>query len=194
MANEEFHLREGSPEDFPILARIDASVATDWVLYIERSGGATEGTVEFTWRQVKPAGSRRGIDTTVSLDELKTEWRRSDRLLIAEVDGVAAGYLMLGENWNKTAELTLIIVDSVSRRFGIGRRFIREAEAYANKRNLRGLQWEVQNDNRNAIEFAISQGFRTTGFHDALYRNDDLARQDAPDFQGIALYLTKAIT
>lgn len=193
MANDGFQVREGSPEDFPALARIDGSVSTGWVLYIERSGGHAEQTLGFTWRQVKPAGSKRRIDTTESLSELETEWKRSGRLLIAEVNGVAAGFLMLGENWNKTAELTLIIVDSASRRRGIGRRFVQEAEAYAKERKLRALQWEVQNDNRDAIEFALSQGFHIAGFSDAFYRNDDLARQAAPDFRGIALFLTKTL-
>ena len=193
MAKDGFRLREGSADDFPALARIDGSASTDWVLNIERSGSQAEQTLKFTWRQMKPAGSRRRIDTTESQDELEVEWKRSDRLLIAEVDGVAVGCLMLAENWNKTAELTLIIVDSASRRHGIGRRFVQEAEAYARERTLRGLQWEAQNDNRDAIEFALSQGFRIAGFHDALYRNDDLDQQAAADFRGIALFLTKVV-
>ena len=193
MAQDGFQLREGSADDFPALARIDGNASTDWVLNIERSGSQAEQTLKFTWRQVKPAGSRRRIDTTESQDELEVEWKRSDRLLIAEVDGVAVGCLMLAENWNKTAELTLIIVDSASRRQGIGRRLVQEAEAYARERTLRGLQWEAQNDNRDAIEFALSQGFRIAGFHDALYRNDDLDQQAAADFRGIALFLTKVV-
>ena len=193
MPKDGVHVREGSPADFPALSRIDGSLSTDWVLHIERRGSPTEQTLQFTWRQVKAAGSKRRIDTAESLEELQTEWKRSDRLLIAEVDGAAVGCLMLGENWNKTAELTLIIVDSAHRRRGIGRRFVQEAAAYARKRALRALQWEAQNDNREAIEFGLSQGFRIAGFHDALYRKDDLARQDAPDFRGIALFLTKTL-
>jgi len=193
MANDDFQLREGSPKDFPALARIDASVSTEWVIHIERKGEQPEQRLDFTWRQAKPAGSQRRIGTDGIVEELETEWKRSDRLHIAEMNDVAAGYLMLGENWNKTPELTLIIVDRASRRRGIGRRFVQEAEAYARERRLRGLQWEVQNDNRDAIQFALSQGFRVAGFHDALYRNDDLARQTAPDFQGMALFLTKTL-
>lgn len=193
MAKDGFHLREGSSKDFPALARIDGSISTEWVLYIERSGGPTEQKLEFAWRQVKPGGSRRRVTPDESLDELETEWKRSDRLFIAEVDGVAAGCLMLAENWNKTAELTLIIVASASRRRGIGRRFVQEAEAYARERTLRGLQWEAQNDNRDAIDFALSQGFRIAGFHDALYRNQELAGQRTTDFRGIALFLAKAL-
>ena len=94
-------------------------------------------------------------------------------------------------NWNRTAEIALIIVDRAHRGRGIGGRFVAEAESFARERSLRAVQWEVQNDNRRAIEFALARGFRIAGFHDALYRNDDLDRQRAPDFRGIALYLTK---
>ena len=193
MADVGFQLREGSPEDFPALSRIDGSASTEWILHVNRSGEPDEQTIELKWRQIKPAGSSRRIDPAESLDELHIEWKRSDRLLIADVDGDVAGCLMLGENWNKTAELTLILVDAAHRRQGIGQRLVQEAEGYARDRGLRALQWEVQNDNRDAIEFALAQGFRIAGFHDALYHNDDLGQQEAPDFRGIALFLTKAV-
>ncbi len=193
MAHVGLQLREGSLEDFPALSRIDGNVSTEWVLHVDRSGESDEQTIELKWRRVKPAGSERHIDTAESLDELQIEWKRSDRLLIAEVDGGAAGCLMLGENWNKTAELTLILVDAAHRRQGIGQRFVEQAEGYARDRGLRALQWEIQNDNRDSIEFALAQGFRIAGFHDALYRNDDLDQQEATDFRGIAVFLTKPL-
>ena len=193
MADVDLQLREGSPEDFPALSRIDGSASTEWVLHVARSGEPDEQTIELKWRRVKPAGSNRRIDAAESLEELHIEWKRSDRLVIAEAGGDVAGCLMLGESWNKTAELTLILVDAAQRRQGIGQRFVQEAEGYARDRGLRALQWEVQNDNRDAIEFALAQGFRIAGFHDALYRNDDLDQQEAADFRGIAVFLTMAI-
>jgi ribosomal protein S18 acetylase RimI-like enzyme len=84
-------------------------------------------------------------------------------------------------------------VDAAHRRRGLGRAFVVEAERYARERGLRALQWEAQTDNRNAIEFALANGFRIAGFHDALYRNDDLPRKEAQHFRGIALFLTKPI-
>jgi ribosomal protein S18 acetylase RimI-like enzyme len=194
MANDGISLREGSPKDFAALSGIDGSVPNDWVLHIARHGGPAELDIQLRWQQVKTAGSRRRVDTAESLDELHTEWKRSDRLLIANVDGDVAGCLMLGQNWNRTAELTLVIVDRAHRRKGIGQRFVEQAEAYARERGLRALQWEAQNDNRTAIDFALARGFRIAGFHDALYRNDDLDQQETADFRGIALYLTKPVT
>ncbi len=187
-----FTLREGSPADFPALARLDGSFPNEWVLIIERSGPAAEHDISLRWRQTKPPGSVR--NPNVDEGEIAGEWQRADKLLVAQVEGTPAGYLMLGTNWNRTAEIALIIVDATYRRRGIGRRFLEEAEAYARQRGLRALQWEVQTDNRNAIEFALAHGFRIAGFHDALYRNDDLARQTEADFRGIALYLTKPVS
>lgn len=194
MVDHGFQVRDGSPGDFAALSRIDGSISTEWVLHVERSGEPDEQTIELKWRRVKQAGSRRGIDADDSVDELQTEWQRSDHLIVAEEDGKAIGYLMLGENWNKTAEVTLLLVDTAHRRRGIGRRFVQEAETYARDRGLRALQWEAQSDNRDAIEFALAQGFRIAGFHDALYRNDGYGRQNATDFRGIAVFLTKPLT
>jgi len=193
---DRLRLREGSSEDLPALAQVDGSFSNEWVLYLKRRGDPVEQTVELRWRKVKRAGGRRGTtteDVEGELEELRSELQRSERLIIAEVDGRVVGYLMLGTNWNGTAELAMIIVDAGYRRRGWGQRFIQEAEAYARERGLRALQWEVQNDNRNAIEFAVSQGFRIAGFHDALYRNRDAERQLAPDFRGLALFLTKGV-
>ena len=191
MPGDWFRLREGSSEELPALTKVDGSFSNEWVLYLERRGGPIEQTIELRWRKVKAEGSRRGLET--DMDELTRELERSERLVIAEADGRVAGYLMLGTNWNRTAELCLIIVDAGYRRRGLGQRFVQEAEAYARERGLRALQWETQTDNRNAIEFAVSQGFRIAAVHDALYRNRDLERQAEPDFRGLAVFLTKEL-
>lgn len=191
MPDSRLRLREGSSEDLPALAKVDGSFSNEWVLYLERRGGPMEQTIELRWRKVRPESSRRG--SQMDVDELTGELGRSERLVIAEGKGRIAGYLMLGTNWNHTAELCLIIVDADCRRRGLGRRFVQEAEAYARERGLRALQWEVQTDNRNAIEFAVSQGFRIAGLHDALYGNRGLERQSEVDFRGLAVFLTKEL-
>lgn len=192
-----FRLREGSSEDLSALTKVDSSFSNEWVLYLERRGGPIEQTIELRWRKVKPAGSRREFadltDLRGELEELRRELQRSEHLLIAEADGHVVGYLMLGMNWNRTAEMVLINVDVAYRRRGLGRRFVQEAEIYARERGLRAVQWETQTDNRNAIEFAISQGFRIAGLHDALYHNRDLEKQPAPDFRGLAVLLTREL-
>lgn len=194
MAAPGFDLREGSEADLASLAEIDDRFSSEWVLFLERSGDAVEQSIALRWRRAKPEGSTRsfGFDHNELLAALHRDFTAS-RLVIAESDGRAAGYLMLRESWNRGAELVAIIVDRQQRRLGMGRRFLGEAESFAREHGLRALQWEAQTDNRNAIEFAVSQGFRLAGINDALYRNDDLERQEAEDFRGIAVFLTKPL-
>ncbi len=184
-------LREGSPDDFLALARIDGSIPKDWVLYVDRRGGPGELGFDLRWRQTKESGSVR--DPLFDEDTLQSEWKYCDRLVVAEEDGQAVGYAMLGEKWNRTAEITIISVHRPSRGRGIGGRLVAEAEEYGRERGLRAVQWEAQNDNRVAIEFALARGFRIAGFHDALYRDDDLERQEASDYLGLAVFLTKPL-
>ena len=191
MARNWFRLREGSSKDLPALTRVDGSFSNEWLLYLQRRGGPIEQTLELRWRKVRPAGSRRSFE--VDVVTLRSDLQRSERLIAAEADRRVVGYLMLATNWNRTAELVAIIVDAAYRRRGLGRRFVQEAEAYARKRSLRALQWEAQTDNRDAIEFAVSQGFRVAAVHDALYHNRGYERQLAPDFRGPAVLLTKEL-
>ncbi len=192
MAGERFVLREGSEADLPALLKIDSSFSNEWLLYIQRRGGPIEQTTELRWLKVRPEGSRRQFLTDV--DDLSEELQRVERFLIATDKDDIVGYLALKANWNRTAEIDLIIVDAAQRRRGLGRRFVEGAEAFARERGLRALQWEAQNDNRDAIEFALAQGFRIAGFHDALYGNRGYDRQLAPDFRGLALFLVKELS
>ena len=191
MSESEFRFREGSSADLPSLARLEGSFSDEWVLYLEQEGGPIEQTVTRRWRKTKPDGSRQ--DLRMDLEELATELDRSERLIIAEHDGRIAGYLMLKTNWNRTTEIAVVIVDLAYRRRGLGRLFLQASESYARERSLRAIQWEAQTDNRNAIEFAISHGFRIAGYHDALYHNRGFERQNAGDFRGLAIFLTREL-
>lgn len=188
MTDSGFRLREGSSEDLPALVALDSSFNNEWVLWLERRGAPFEQVIELQWRHVRPTGSRRRFEEDV--EHLASDLQRSERLIIAESEGRIVGYLMLGTNWNHTAELVAIIVDDAYRRRGLGRRLVQEAESFARARGLRALQWEVQTDNRNGIEFAVSQRFRIAGFHDALYHSRGYEQQGEPSFRGLAVFLT----
>jgi len=191
MANPWFQLREGSVADLPALASLDSSFSNEWVLHLDRLGGPIEQTIELRWRRAKPAGSTRRFE--VDDDYPAADHGQHARFLVAESDGRLVGYLRLREKWNGTAEIESIVVDLPYRRHGLGRRLVEEAEAYARERDLRAVEWETQTDNRAAIEFALAQGFRIAGFHDALYRNRGHEEQLEPDFRGLAVFLTKEL-
>jgi ribosomal protein S18 acetylase RimI-like enzyme len=189
--SEAFSLRPGTSDDLPSLAALDSSFRSDWVLIVERGSDAIEQTIGLRWRKVKPDGSTRRVPGEA--ESLAEATGQARRFVVAVVDGSIAGYLLVRQQWNNTAEIDEIIVDAPQRGLGIGRAFVQEAEAFARERGLRAVQWETQTDNRQAIEFAVAHGFRIAGFHDAFYRNDDLERQASPDFQGIAVFMTKAL-
>ncbi len=191
MAGERFALREGSEADLPALARLDSSFSNEWLLHLQPRGGGVEQNIELRWRKMRPTGSTRrfeGAETALHTDS--GGW---DRLVVATAGRKPVGYVALRAQWNNTAEIAAIIIDAAYRRRGLGRRFVQAAEAFARKRGLRAVQWEVQNDNRDAIEFALAQGFRIAGFHDGLYENRGYSRQLAPDFRGLALFLAKEL-
>jgi ribosomal protein S18 acetylase RimI-like enzyme len=192
MAAADFTFREGSGTDLTALVALDSSFNSEWVLYLERHGGAIEQTVDLRWRKARPAGSHRQFETSV--ERLARHLSRSECLVIGETNGDVAGYLMLATNWwNQTAEVVEVLVDLNYRGQGLGKLFVELAETFARERRLRALQWEAQNDNRHAIEFACSQGFRIAGFHDAYYENRGYERQDAVDSIGLAIFLTREL-
>ena len=198
MATVAWKLRAGRESDLPALAKLDSSFSNEWVLYLDRHGGAVEQTIELRWRKVRPGGRRRALgadlhDIEAVVDDLRQDFERSQRVVVAEKGRRVIGYLMLGEQWNRTAEVNGIMVDAPYRRRGLGGRFVREAEAFARRRKLRAVHWEAQTDNRDAIEFAISQGFRIAGFNDALYENRGHEQQLAAGFRGLAVFLVKEL-
>lgn len=174
------------------MAALDSSFNSEWVLYLERHGGPIEHTFDLRWRRVKPMASRRRFEESV--ERLARHLRRCERLTVGEQNGQLAGYLMLGMNsWNQTAEVVEILVDLKFRAQGLGKLLVGRAEKFAREHGLRAIQWEAQNDNRSAIEFACSQGFRVAGLHDAYYENRGYTRQAAPDFVGLAVFLTREL-
>jgi hypothetical protein len=58
---------------------------------------------------------------------------------------------------------------------------------------MRGIFWEAQNDNYDAINFALRRGFAFVGFNDSSYINENRSRQRDPDFRGIAVFLYWAV-
>jgi ribosomal protein S18 acetylase RimI-like enzyme len=192
VASAGWKLRAGTKEDYPAIARIESSFSNEWLLHLRRYGDPVQQTIELRWRKARPAGSTRDfrVDEAALADELNV----CDRLLVAVVGQRVIGYLALKKNWNNTAELGAIIVDRKHREQGIGKRFVIEAERFARGRRLRALQWEAQTDNRQAIEFAVGQGFRIAGHHDALYRNRGDRQQLDAGFQGIAVFMVKELS
>jgi ribosomal protein S18 acetylase RimI-like enzyme len=182
-------LRDAGPHDIDDLLRIDRSIATDRVLTVELSGPAPEHGVALRWERTKPVGSTRTPECDRA--ELLREMDRPERFWVAHLDGRAAGFAILKRmDWHpSTGFIQEIYVDRFCRKQGVASALVEAMKRCATERGLRGILWEAQNDNFDAIEFALRRGFAFAGFNDSMYRNGDRERQRDPDFLGIAVFL-----
>jgi len=96
------------------------------------------------------------------------ERTRPDDVLIAEVDGVVAGYAKLGRSitlpsHQHVLELNGLSVDPNRRRLGVGRQLIEAAVEEARSRGARKLSLRVLGTNTNARKLYESCGFVVEG-------------------------------
>ncbi len=65
---------------------------------------------------------------------------------------------------------------------------------HAGQRTLGGQETLALRQSQDIRMAVVNHQGLFAGFHDALYRNDDLDQQEATDFRGIAVFLTKPLT
>ena len=186
----DFSIRQGAEADVPACLRIDSSIASDWVLYVERLGTEPELSLRLRWRRVAE-GRRR--DFVLNEDFFRCRLERGARLLVAEVDATIRGRMLVADKWNRTLEVIDAAVDRPYRGRGLGKALLAEAWRIAAEGGLRAVSWEAQTDNREAIEFVLANGFRLSGLDHMLYDSDGYERQLAPQFRGLALFFTLAV-
>lgn len=141
------------------------------------------------WTPTKASGARRTHH--YEREEFAKDVATSDRFWVAEVDGRIIGCLILRriDLHPTTGDITQIYVDLPYRGRGVGNALVETMKAHAQEQALRGIFWEAQTDNYDAIHFALHHGFAFAGFNLAHYRNDDAARQRDADFRGVAIFL-----
>jgi N-acetylglutamate synthase-like GNAT family acetyltransferase len=182
-------IREGQLEDVDACLSLDGSFPSDRVLVVDPRGSPPELDIALRWQQIKPAGSRRRH--FYGRDEFLSEIEKAERFWVAEVDGAVAGCALLrGIDWHPTTgDIVFIYVDLARRGEGVGTALVEAMQAQARDQSLRGIFWEAQTDNFQAIKFALSHGFAVAGLNLAFYSNEDFARQRAEDSRGIAIFL-----
>lgn len=186
----DFSIRQGGEADITACLAIDSSIATDWVLCLERLGAEPELSFRLSWRR---AAEGRRRDYVLDEDFFRVRLERGARLLVAEADAAIRGRMLVVEKWNRTLEVEDAAVDRPYRGQGLAKALLGEAKRIATERGLRAVSWEAQTDNRDAIEFVLRNGFRLSGLDHMLYHNDGSERQLAPDFRGLALFFTLAV-
>ncbi len=164
-------IRPATEADLPALAALDLTYPADRVLALERAGEPPEHTFSLRWLR---RDARDALYNTYTVDGLRLALARTDLFLVAQLDGQAAGFLMIiVPAWTDAAEITDLAVDRARRRHGAGHALVRAAAGWASQRSYRSLWVEPRADNAEAIEFYLSLGFRLSGFNDRLYSNRD---------------------
>jgi ribosomal protein S18 acetylase RimI-like enzyme len=177
------NVRSAVEADFAALSRLDLTYPTNRYLHIERSGQPPEHTFQMLWREREAPDA---VYSDYPTDGLTAAQSKVDLFLVAEVDGVAIGLLMvMVPSWTDAAEITDLAVDRGVRRLGAGRTLVEAAAAWARERGYRALWVEPSADNAEAIEFYVRLGFRVSGFNDRLYSNED----DEPGRQTFYMHL-----
>ncbi len=175
-------VRPAVPDDFAALATLDLTYPTDRILALSRSGAAPEHSFRLQWRrrQSSPA-----VYATLDTGWLQGAALRADLLLVAELNGRAAGYLIvILPPWTDAGEITDLAVGAGERGQGLGTALVGAAADWARKRGLRALWVEPRADNATAIEFYVRRGFRLAGFNDRMYGD-----QDDPGQTTVYMYL-----
>jgi GNAT superfamily N-acetyltransferase len=182
-------VRNGTLADVEACLKIDRSFPSDRVLTVDITGDPPEHTIALRWEAMKPAGARRSH--ALSSDVLIADVETTAGFWIAEVGNALVGFALLRRvEWQPdTGDITLICVEAQHRHVGAGTALVESMKAYARDEGLRGIFWEAQTDNYDAITFALHRGFRFVGLNTAFYSNADLYRQKEPDSTGIAVFL-----
>ena len=159
---DEINFRDVDAErDTRRLERFDASFTTDRIYHVEL------GKLNATFIEQPLAEP---LTKRYDLSGIRAALAESDLALIGEIGGEAAGFMTVKfEAWNRRAWITHLYVGGEHRGYGVGKRFIEQAQRFAERREARGLWLETQNFNYPAIQFYLKVGFRFCGFDESLY-------------------------
>jgi len=143
------------------LSNFDASFSTEYIYHVVINGMSVEiieAKLDIPFQKI------------YQLDCVKNDVEASDYSVVAEIEGLIAGFATVKyEAWNKRAVLTGIYVAPESKGKGVGRALIDSVVNYAQTTSARCLWLETQNINYPAIRFYIKMGFRFCGFDKSLY-------------------------
>jgi len=168
-----FNIRHAVATDLPRLAKIDHSSASEhvWQLDLRKENGQ----VLANFREVRLP---RPVDVTYPRDPLALpdEWQQRSATLVALNGDAPIGYACILEHSHATtAWITDLVVDSQSRRRGIGGALLSAAQDWATSRSDRSIFLEMPSKNSPAIRLALKFGYEFCGYNDHYYVTQDVA-------------------
>jgi ribosomal protein S18 acetylase RimI-like enzyme len=172
--------------DIPHLTEIRPGFVSLTALVVERIGAG----IEAGWRLVErdlpepfDKGGAYDFDR-VEQTNIRRRLRQGDGLhLVVEWQGQIAGVLdVTPQDWNHTALVWNIMLDTAIRRQGVGRELFRRAVDWARRNGYRSLIFETQTNNVPACKFYAAMGCQLEGIRETFYTNEDVERGEVAIF------------
>lgn len=169
----EIEIRPATSVDLPILANLDHSYQSAYVLQMERQ--IEEGQLTIYFREVRLPRATRVVYPR-NMELLLNEGPRDSVILAALIEGIPVGYLRIKDNFLPgTVWVMDCAVQPQYRRKGIATSLLLAAQEWAAQRNFRRIVCEMQSKNHPAIHMVQKLGYDFGGFSDHYYTNQDIA-------------------
>ncbi len=182
----DIRIRPMTEQDIPRLAAIRPGFVSPTTLVVEKDGdGLAVG-----WRLAErplpePYDKGDGYDfDQAERRHILARLRKGDGLhLVVEAEGTLAGMLDVApEEWNNTAWIWNLMLDTSVRGQGLGRELFRRTVTWARRQGFRAVVLETQTNNVPACKFYARMGCQIEGIREAYYSNDDMARGEVAIF------------
>lgn len=168
-----FHIRPAVATDLPRLMDFDHAGASDYVWQLDLR--KENGQVLASFREVRLPRPI-SVNYPRNPSSLADEWLQRSVTLIALDGDVSVGYAcILEHSRGTTAWITDLVVDTSSRRRGIGSALLNAAQDWASERSDRDIFLEMTSKNYPAIRLALKFGFEFCGYNDHYYVTQDVA-------------------
>jgi ribosomal protein S18 acetylase RimI-like enzyme len=172
--------------DIPRLAEIRPGFVSPSILVVERIGTGIEGGWRLVERGLPQPFDKGGAYDFDRIEQahIRRRLRQGDGLhLVVEWLGHIAGVLdVTPQDWNHTALVWNIMLDTAIRRQGIGRALFRRAVDWARQMGYRALILETQTNNVPACRFYAAMGCQLEGIREMFYTNEDIEHGEVAIF------------
>jgi ribosomal protein S18 acetylase RimI-like enzyme len=175
-----YRIRSFKPEDRTAIDACDFTFTTKTVLSLRKHSRDVATTWELTTRELE--GQYLGNYALADHDWeflLQRQASSPSLLCVAEDDASKDKPVALldvsFEDWNDTARIWNLYIDTAHRAGGLGKKLVAHAAAWAREptRKARALVAETQSNNWPACNFYKACGFELSGIDDHLYSNSD---------------------
>jgi ribosomal protein S18 acetylase RimI-like enzyme len=169
----EIEIRRAISTDIPELMGLDHTIITSQIWQIELFREDKEITVHFLkTRLPRPLK----LPYPKNIESMADTWTDHSLFLTARLSGKLVGYLILSIDYElRTAQITDLVVDAISRNQGIASGLILSIRSYLRKNGIRKLMIAAPSRNQAVIELARKLQMNLCGYIDHYFVNQEAA-------------------